>query len=225
MTAKKSWVLGADDLATWFLRLNGCLTMVNFVVHGRQRLKPGEFDILAVRFPDRREVLPPDELLDDHPRLLSAGRVDLIIAETTLHDCKLNGPWVEDDGRLRYVLQAIGAFRPSDLARVVADLFGKRLVDGHPQYRIRVFAFGRETDPALGRNVEQFIWAETLAWIYERFDKHHSAKAYHEPWNEVGNSLWDASLEYDLQGFVLAGLRALGVNERYAALDRGRKRS
>lgn len=50
MTAKKSWVLGADDLATWFLRLNGCLTMVNFVVHGQQRLKPGEFDILAVRF-------------------------------------------------------------------------------------------------------------------------------------------------------------------------------
>src|SRR3954471_3292614 len=66
MSAKKAWVLGADDLASWFLRLNGCLTMVNFVVHGRQRLKPGEFDILAVRFPDRREVLPPDEVLDDH---------------------------------------------------------------------------------------------------------------------------------------------------------------
>ena len=217
MAAMKAWFLRSDDLATWFLRLNGCLTMVNFVVHGQRQLLPGEFDILAVRFPHRREVIPPNEQLADHPRLQAAGgAIDLIIAETTLNDCKLNGPWTADDGRLRYVLEALGAFPADELRALAADLLGKRLVDRHPAYRVRVFAFGRETDPVLGANVEQFTWSETLAWIYERFTKHRLAKAYHEPWNAVGDALWGASLAYDERGFVLAGLRALGVNERYA---------
>jgi hypothetical protein len=190
--------------------------MVNFVVHGRRGLTPGEFDILAVRFPHRREVIPPDIVLTDHPRLTGAGVVDLIIAETTLNDCKLNGPWLKDDGRLDYVLEAVGAFAQGELAAVTDELAATRLVI-RADYRIRVFAFGREADPELGKNVEQFTWSDTLAWIYERFATHHKVKAYHEPWNDVGQKLWDASLGYDEHDFVLAGLRALGVDERYAA--------
>jgi hypothetical protein len=140
--------------------------MVNFVVHGGRELNFGEFDILAVRFPGRREVLPSGEALDDHPRLQSDGRIDLIIAETTLHDCKLNGPWAQDDGRLRYVLQAIGAFPVSELDAVVHELIERCVSETNQQLRVRVFAFGREADRALRENVEQFTWAETLAFIY-----------------------------------------------------------
>src|SRR5439155_2684270 len=125
-------------------------------------------------------------------------------------DCKLNGPWIEDDGRLRYVLDAIGAFSSDELDRVVPELIAERRSAHHKRYRVRVFAFGRETDPGLGKNVEQFTWAETLAWIHDRFDQHRRAKAYHEPWDEVGNDLWNGSIEYDRKVFVLAGLRALG---------------
>lgn len=208
-------MLSPDEVATWFLRLNGCLTLVNFVVHGQRELKPGEFDILAVRFPDRHEIYPPGVELEDHPRLLGDGRVDLIIAETTRSACKLNGPWTEKDGRLGYVLQAIGAFGGDELASVVRDLHEYRRFDDHERYRVRVFAFGRETDPGLGENVEQFSWAEALGFIYDRFQNHRTTKTYHEPWGHVGNALWSAFERSDRRTFVLACLHALGVPGMY----------
>lgn len=215
-TAEK-WILGPNDLGNWFLRLNGCVTMVNFVVHGRRHLRNGEFDILAVRFQDRREILPSGEELRDHRRLLGDGRTDLIIAETTRSDCKLNGPWATEDGRLRYVLQAIGAFVAGQLDEVVQELHRERALDRHPAYRVRVFAFGREIDPELGASVEQFTWAHVLGWIYDRFEAHRAGKSYHEPWDRVGNDLWAASEAFDRDRFVLEGLRAMSVPERYAA--------
>ena len=41
-----------EQLAYWFFRLNGCLTIVNFLVHGERRGREGtDADILAIRLP------------------------------------------------------------------------------------------------------------------------------------------------------------------------------
>ena len=47
-----------DDLAYWFFRLNGFLSIVNFVVHKDTRSEAGgtDADILGVRFPYRAEL-------------------------------------------------------------------------------------------------------------------------------------------------------------------------
>lgn len=220
---RAKWLLQPDDLANWFLRLNGCLTLVNFIVHGRRDRKPGEFDILAARFPDRHEIYGPGVEFVDHPKLRGDGRIDLIIAETTRSACKLNGPWTEENGRLRYVIQAIGPFAPPEVDDVARGLYAERRFIRHERYRVRVFAFGRETDPGLGDNVEQFTWAQVLAFIYDRFDAHRAAKMYHEPWGKVGDDLWTASEQHDVHAFVREGIRALGVPNEYAGphMDRG----
>ena len=46
-----------EDLVYWFFRLNGCLTMENFIVHPDTAGPPEtDADLIAVRFPHRRET-------------------------------------------------------------------------------------------------------------------------------------------------------------------------
>src|SRR5258707_13497545 len=47
----------AEQLAYWYLRLNGFLTIPNFIVHPEQgRNQETDVDLLAVRFPYRAEL-------------------------------------------------------------------------------------------------------------------------------------------------------------------------
>lgn len=216
MAGNGQWFLRGNELGVWFLRLNGCMTMVNFVVHGQRELKSGEFDILATRFPLRREIIPPDVELDDHSAFAARDKIDVIFVETTLNDCKLNGPWAKDHRRLRYVLNALGAFPLDDNDEIARSLVRQRRFDEHPILRMRVFAFGREKDPTLSENVEQFTWAHILGFIYDRFDNHRRVKSYHDPWDSVGKALWDASDQMSQFEFIAAGIRALGIDARYA---------
>ena len=56
----------SEQLGYWFLRLNGFLSTVNFVVHpGVGRNQGTDVDILGVRFPWRAEVI--EDPLEDHP--------------------------------------------------------------------------------------------------------------------------------------------------------------
>jgi hypothetical protein len=49
----------AESVAYWYLRLNGCLTITNFIVHPEWRREGvgTDADILGVRFPHRREMM------------------------------------------------------------------------------------------------------------------------------------------------------------------------
>ena len=67
--------IDAERLAYWYLRLNGCLTIQNFVVHpDKGREQKTDVDILAVRFPHRAELLhnsmKDDELVFNDERLV-----------------------------------------------------------------------------------------------------------------------------------------------------------
>ena len=57
--------LNAEDVAYWYLRLNGFLCLRNFLVHGDRRGEVRtEIDVVGVRFRHRREHLC-DPMLDD----------------------------------------------------------------------------------------------------------------------------------------------------------------
>lgn len=80
-------------------RLNGCLTIVNFIVHP-DLIRPDEprdqrtdADILAVRFPHRCELFTSGQPMRDHEVFDSGGLIDLVIAEVKHGRCRLNGPW------------------------------------------------------------------------------------------------------------------------------------
>jgi len=61
-----SATLNADDIAYWYLRLNGSLCLRNFLVHGDRRGEDRtEMDAVRVRFRYRREHLSQPMLDDD----------------------------------------------------------------------------------------------------------------------------------------------------------------
>jgi hypothetical protein len=94
--------LAPERVAYWYFRLNGFLQIENFVVHpssrGSQRT---DADLLAVRFPHRKEFLFDDDepIEDDEVGLgLSLDRIDVVIAEIKANQkCTLNGPWTRSD--------------------------------------------------------------------------------------------------------------------------------
>ncbi|ADL42223.1 hypothetical protein COB47_0916 [Caldicellulosiruptor obsidiansis OB47] len=73
------------DIVYWFFRLNGCFTIQNFIVHSeRNAVQETEVDLLAVRFPDRKELD-----MRDHP-IFSNQKVQLFIVEGKLNKCSFN---------------------------------------------------------------------------------------------------------------------------------------
>ena len=72
-----------EKLAYWFLRLNGCTTIENFIAHpddmGSQRT---DVDILGVRLPHRSELLTSGKPMHDHPAFTAMPRrIQIIFTE------------------------------------------------------------------------------------------------------------------------------------------------
>jgi hypothetical protein len=85
---------GYENLASWYFRLNGCLTIPNFVLHpevGRNQLT--DADLIAVRFPHRREVAGR-QLYDDELFTKETNRLQVFFAEVSnvrWSKCKRSG--------------------------------------------------------------------------------------------------------------------------------------
>lgn len=92
--------IGSEKLAYWYLRLNGFLTITNFVVHpdfGRSQRT--DVDILGCRFPYRQELLE-NSMLDDKALIMSESKPTIVIAEVKSNTCNLNGPWTDPEKKI-----------------------------------------------------------------------------------------------------------------------------
>lgn len=89
--------ISAEQLAYWYLRLNGFLTIQNFIVHpdtGRDQRT--DADILGIRFPFRAELKPNP--MEDEPLFTQiVDKPFIIIAEVKKSECRLNGPWTAQE--------------------------------------------------------------------------------------------------------------------------------
>jgi len=189
--------INPEKVAYWFFRLNGCLTIVNFVVHpdlgGRQRT---EVDILAVRFPYRCELITSGEAMRDHEVFQSSDIIDIVIAEVKKGLCRINGPWTnKPDENMHRVLYAIGAFKKDDVPKVAESLYDKGYYQNH-NFRVRIFAIGSRINSNLEKDlpkVVQITWDEILGFIYDRFKKYQNIKADHSQWDWIGKFLYKTS--------------------------------
>jgi hypothetical protein len=85
--------IGSEALAYWFFRLNGFLTITNFVVHpdiGRKQKT--DVDVLGVRFPYRSENRKKP-MADFRAFTAVKGKPYIIIAEVKERTCNLNVSW------------------------------------------------------------------------------------------------------------------------------------
>lgn len=139
----------SENLAYWYLRLNGFLTIANFIVHPDQgAMQETYVNVIGVRFPYRAENLRRP-MTDDDGFAPTREKAYITIAEVKSGRCALNGPWTKPErGNMLRVVRAIGAF-PKTEAKLAADALHKR---GHYQnrlYHLSLMCFGREADPGL----------------------------------------------------------------------------
>lgn len=160
-----------EHVAYWFFRLNGCLTTTNFVVHSGSRSQETDADILAVRFPHRRELAETGTAMQDHGLFHNSTMIDVVIAEVKASGpCRLNGPWTNPEkGNLQRLLCAVGALTESQMGEAAQHLYNRyRYEDAGACLRVRLLALGATRNPDLPSDV-QITWDEVLGFIYDRF--------------------------------------------------------
>jgi hypothetical protein len=182
-----------EKLAYWFFRLNGCLTIENFIVHPDQGSdQRTEADILGVRFPYREELY--QNPMTDHSIFteISQEKPLIFIAEVKSATCRLNGPWTDSKRKnIQRVLKAIGAI-PSTEVETAANIIYKTNRYDSAFCAIRLFG--------LGDNVGEFevnfpnaipvTWDTVLRFIHHRFQQYHRQKQQHPTWDDVGQELF-----------------------------------
>lgn len=203
----------AEKVAYWYFRLNGCFTIPNFIVHpdtGGDSART-EADLLAVRFPYRREgpldrqYGRGDNSFEDCSEVLSELPL-LIIAEVTLGPLKLNGPWTDPDRRnLHRVLRAIGMHPPDEVEAVASALYERRHYEGSSS-EVRLFGIGNSGEDQFKQEhagAVPILWDDALRFIHARFVQHRRQKSDHQYWDHWGRMLYKlAANNRDVEAFV-----------------------
>lgn len=189
--------ISSERLAYWYLRLNGFLTITNFVVHPDiGRFQRTDVDILGCRFPYRQELLE-NSMLDDESIILSNDKTTIVIAEVKRRVCNLNGPWTKPEMQnMHRVLHAVGAFPDHEISAVASGLYENGTYENEICI-ISLLCFGAQKNHEIGKtypSVPQILWINVLAFIYYRFKKYLTQKSMHPQWDKDGQLLWDMAV-------------------------------
>jgi hypothetical protein len=184
----------SEQLAYWYLRLNGFISTPNFVVHpDAGSNQETDVDVMGVRFPYRAENLSRP-MKDDVYFARIKNRSHVVIAEVKKGLCALNGPWT-DRGRnnMLRLLMAIGLFPKSEAGVVAEHLYEKGFYESQ-LYRVTLVCIGKTNSIEVHRtfpHVPQITWDEILDFIFRRFTRYREQKASHKQWDDGGKYLWD----------------------------------
>ncbi len=133
-------------------------------------------------------------MADDVQQLaLSGDLIDIVIAEVkTNQPCTLNGPWTRQDRQnVHRVLAASGCLPPDRIEEAAADIY-RAGFHRSDTLRIRLVAVGRDRSEGLGAaypEVTQLIWAEMLAFIWDRFHRYRQQKTQVDQWDQEGRKI------------------------------------
>jgi hypothetical protein len=112
------------------------------------------------------------------------------------------------------VLAAIGCLSPDRIEAASADIY---LAGFHRSetLRIRLVAMGRDRSEAIAADypeVTQLLWAEMLAFIWERFHRYRQQKTQVDQWDPEGRKIKRlADRSNDAPNFIGQALHLMGV--------------
>ena len=179
-----------ERLAYWYFRLNGFLTIENFVVHPDEgRSQRTDADLLAVRFAHRAENLVRP--MRDDPRVADCATfANVIIAEIKTGRCALNGPWTDPFRQnMERVLKAIGCVPDSVLGAAASALY-TRGAWTDTNVTIRLFALGETPNSDLMiPDSQQITWDEVIDFCIQRFREYGGPKSSVGQWASDGRWL------------------------------------
>jgi len=180
-----------ERFTLWYLRLNGYLTVPNYILHplrpGGQR---GEVDILGVRFPHSQEEA--GDMMDNDNCLVlrDADEIDFIIVEVTRSDCKINDLWEKPDraDQREYILKWLGMLDPKDVSRVAEVLCSEKRYRDDKQ-SIRLVSLGAKKSKYLSNSVVQLTFDHVYDFINERLSQFNRIKRDVPQWDEFDRKL------------------------------------
>ena len=146
--------IDAERLVYWFFRLNGFLTIENFILHHETRsTQRTDLDLVGVRYPHRREALhghgDHERWMEDFSIFANNDRPLIVFVEVCTRRCKINGPWTaREKGNLPRALRALGIIPES----VVTEASNNIYDEGHflsSDFQVQLVAIGKQTNAHL----------------------------------------------------------------------------
>lgn len=190
----------SEDVAVWYFRLNGFLTIPGFIVHpDERRLRPHtEADLLGVRFPFSRERLARQEM-QDHSLLTGidnkGGRPVFILVEVKADLCNINGPWSErEQANMQRVIRRLGFVDDQSVDAIANDMYNSARWEDDDFVLQYVCVGDRKNDGRQRQfhNLLQIDWGEIAQFLWSRFsdfpEKLPDGGPVHEQWPDFGRA-------------------------------------
>jgi hypothetical protein len=184
----------AEQVARWYFRLNGFLSIPGFVVHpDKVRRHPRtEADLLGVRFPHSAEIIASCPMEDDS-WVQKTSRILFIITEVKTEGCNVNGPWSrQEEGNMERAIRRLG-FAPEDQVAGIAQAMYEHLRWEGPSHVLQYIAMGRRPSHDLARRyprLRQIMWEQISDFLFRRFSdfpqKLRSGGRVHDQWPDFG---------------------------------------
>lgn len=203
----------AEDVAQWYFRLNGFLSIPGFVVHldksrahialdGTPRFARTEADLMGVRFVGSRERIFAEtyggrDMVDDPKLTKLATGLDMqalfVLVEVKAGLCKMNGPWTSSESNnMQRVIRRLGFARDEDEVEVIAKAM---YASGRYQddfYTLQYICIGADKNAELQANfpnVVQIEWCDIGRFLARRFSDFPEKLPdghVHEQWPDFG---------------------------------------
>lgn len=193
---KEAFKFDPERIAYWYFRLNGCFILDNFLVHHEKKGYMGtEVDVLAMRFPHRKELaisqiqttgaMKDDLLFEKHD-----GRIQIFFVEVTSGQAKINKSWLDPKKQnMERLLHAVGAFSLKQVEEVAKSLYTRQSYEDD-YIRVKFVAVGRNVGEGLPQSVETLELYQMLDFIYVRLREYDHQKSQNRQWDETGRELF-----------------------------------
>lgn len=201
MTDAKEKGERSEQVASWYFRLNGFMTIPGFVVHPDLREwetpQRTEADIIGVRLPFSCEYANKE--MSDDKNILNVYRGKtlrslFIISEVKSGKCQINGAWSERERKnMQRVISRIGFVKKTDLNIVSDKIYDEGRYEDENTV-LQYICIGNEVNSEVSQtmpSVVQITFNQISDFFVDRFSNHPpklpmSGRSVHEQWPDFG---------------------------------------
>lgn len=199
----------AENVATWYFRLNGFLSIPGYVIHldsstayvpddGIARIAKTEADFMGVRFYGSREEVGGRSMKDNLECLgIVAPERNLqalfILVEVKAGLCRMNGPWSNPNSRnMERVVRRLGFATDESQVKAIAAAMYSQGFWGGERYAFQYICVGKNKNSGLKAQFPRLIqidWEDIASFLFNRFSAFPEKLPgghIHEQWPDFG---------------------------------------
>lgn len=188
----------SEAVGYWYFRLNGFLTIPNFVLHPDEGANQrSDADIIGIRFPYRAELFR-DPMRDDGV-FAAIDKPFIVVAEIKRGRCEINRTYRNpNEQNVQRLLRAVGVFHLNQIDEIAKSIYETGGYSSN-EYHLSFCCLGDTPNPHIEERypvARQILWDDILSFIYRRFERYRSRKYDHPQWDETGKLLWNISAQF-----------------------------